>query len=323
MAIVAAFVLYKPDSNDLSSTSILKSATIASAEETANPLDQVSSADIALTVAKMSSLPESTAINSQAESHAITQATMSTSSAVAAKPQVVAGGLKSSADIQTYKVKPGDSVITLSQKFGVTSNSIRWSNNLLSDSLTPGSMILIPPVNGIIYKVQAGDTVASLAQKFSVSSEKIATFNDAEINGLKVGSNIVIPDGVKAVPVTATQISSWGGGPPIYGYNGYDYGYCTWYVANRIRVPANWGNANTWDNAAPRAGWSVNGSPKPGAIAVSNRGYYGHVAYIEDVKSINGQTMIKYSDMNGLAGFGRVGYSGWVPVGKFDSYISR
>jgi len=35
-------------------------------------------------------------------------------------------------------------------------------------------------------------------------------------------------------------------------------------------------------------------------------------------------TMIKYSDMNGLAGWGRVGQSGWVPVfSTFQNFIYR
>jgi surface antigen len=106
---------------------------------------------------------------------------------------------------------------------------------------------------------------------------------------------------------------------PIYGYNGYDYGYCTWYVANRISVPANWGNANTWDNLAPASGWTVSHAPRAGGIAQSNRGAFGHVAYVEAV-SPDG-TMIKYSDMNGIAGFNRVGYSDWVPASKFNNYI--
>jgi len=246
-----------------------------------------------------------------------------------AKPQVVTAGLKSNADIQSYKTVAGDTVLTLAQKFGVTSDSLRWSNNLLSDSLTPGSSVLVPPVNGIVYKVQVGDTVDMLAQKYSTTKDKITAFNDAEIKGLAVGTNIVIPDGIKAAPITAAQIAraaptaaalAWGGAP-IYGYNGYDYGYCTWYVANRISVPANWGDAHTWDNSAAASGWNVSNTPHPGSIAESDRGAFGHVAYVEAV-SPDG-TMIKYSDMNGLAGFGRVGYSDWTPIAHFSHYISH
>ena len=65
LVVVAAFVFYKPDSADLGTNSVLKSSTVPASDDS-NPLDQVSSADIALAVATMSSLPESTAINNQA-----------------------------------------------------------------------------------------------------------------------------------------------------------------------------------------------------------------------------------------------------------------
>ncbi len=58
------------------------------------------------------------------------------------------------------------------------------------------------------------------------------------------------------------------------------------------------GNANQWDNNAIRAGIPVNGTPKPGAIAVSNAGYYGHVMYVEQVGVVNGQQAIYVSDYN-------------------------
>jgi surface antigen len=327
LGIATAFILHTSNSTKLSSSAALKSASVAGVQ--ANPLDQVSSADIALTVARMSSLPESTAINSQAESQAVDMSRAVATDTVVSKPQIVSTQLKSKADIQTYTTVAGDTVSALAQKFGVTSDSIRWSNSLSGDSLTVGTKLTIPPVNGIVYTVQAGDTVDSLASKYNASKDKIIAFNDAEISGLKPGSQIVIPDGTKAVPVTAAQIARgssgatgfpWGGSP-IYGYNGYDYGYCTWYVANRLPVPSNWGNANTWDNLAPRSGWTVSSVPKAGAIGEIDSGYYGHVAYVEAVSDDG--TMIKYSDMNGLAGFGRVGYSGWVPASKFPHYIYR
>jgi len=44
-----------------------------------------------------------------------------------------------------------------------------------------------------------------------------------------------------------------------------------------------WGNANTWDEAARRALVKINGTPKPGAIAQTNAGRYGHVAYVSAV----------------------------------------
>jgi surface antigen len=90
-------------------------------------------------------------------------------------------------------------------------------------------------------------------------------------------------------------------------------------VHSRVSVPTNWGNANTWDNYARLSGWTVSSTPVAGAVAQTDRGGLGHVAVVEAV-SADG-TMMKYSDMNGLAGWGRVGYSGWVPISTFQHYI--
>jgi surface antigen len=294
----------------------------------ANPLDQVSSADIALTVARMNSLPETTAINNQAQSQAAELAIATSSNNVTAKPAVIATALKSSADIKDYTVLPGDTVASIAAKFGVTSESIRWSNNLSSDSVAAGTVLVIPPVNGIVYTINTGDTADSLAAKFHASKEKIIAYNDAEIKGFTVGQRIIVPDAVqgstnlRAATIGPSAASFAWGSSPMYGGNGYDYGYCTWYVANRIRVPNNWGNANTWAYYAPGSGWAVSKRPTVGSIAQTTGPGFGHVAYVEAVSDDG--TMIKYSDMNGLAGWGRVGITqNWVPASHFNNYISH
>lgn len=319
-----AVVLHNPKPESAVAPSILAQSASQTA---ANPLDEVSSADIALTVARLGQLPETTAVNNQAQSQAAEVAIAASSNNVVSKPQVVATALKSSADIKDYTVQPGDTVSSVAAKFGITSDSIRWSNSLTGEALTPGAKLVVPPVNGIVYIVKAGETADSLAARFRSSKEKIIAYNDAEIRGLTTGQRILIPDAVQAAAAVAQRptvnrgATAWGMAP-VYGYNGYDYGYCTWYVANRIPVPANWGNANTWAYYAPSAGWKVSKAPVPGSIGQNLRGYYGHVAVVEAV-SADG-TMIKYSDMNGLAGWGRAGTTAdWVPASHFTNYIHR
>lgn len=270
-------------------------------------------------------MPEATAVTNQADTVSV-EMTLTANDSLVTKPQIVATDLKSRRDIQAYLVKEGDTVTSIASKFNVTSDSIRWSNNVSGDTVTPGATLSIPPLNGIVYTVVAGDTPQSLAAKYNANADQITAFNDAEIGGLKPGTKIIIPNGQVQQPVYVSRpaSTSYGysfGSSAIYGYNGYDWGFCTWYVANRISIPSNWGNANTWDNLAPRSGWAVSSTPRQGAIAQHNNGAFGHVAYVEAV-SPDG-TMIKYSDMNGLAGFGRVGYSGWVPASKFPNYIYR
>lgn len=295
-----------------------------------NPLDEVSSADIAVTVSRLAGMPEQTAVTNQADSQDIAVTTAPVTDNVVNKPQVTSTTFKSNKDIQTYVVQAGDDISTIAAKFSVTSDSIRWSNNISGNAVSAGTKLLIPPVgySGIVYTVKAGDTIDSLASKYKADKTELITANDAEIAGVHVGEQIIIPNGQQPVAPKAASTAgvtygsfAWGTSA-VYGSNGYDYGYCTWYVATRVSVPANWGNANTWAYYAPASGWTVSSTPNgPGAIAQTSAGAEGHVAYVEAV-SADG-TMIKYSDMNGLAGWGRVGFSDWVPVSHFPHYIYR
>ena len=69
------------------------------------------------------------------------------------------------------------------------------------------------------------------------------------------------------------------------------------------------GNANQWDDNARSMGLRVDRSPEPGAIAVSNSGYYGHVMYVESVNDdgtfnisqYNASWDGRYSTRNGVS----------------------
>jgi surface antigen len=326
LVVILFFVLQRPDKTPVIAPAVLSQS--ASTKAVMNPLDQLSSSDIAVNVAHLTSVPETTAIINQADSQAAIVTSTQTSGDVVTKPQVVSTATKSKADIQSYTVKDGDTLASIAAQFGVTSDSIRWSNNMSNATVTAGSNLTIPPVNGIVYTVKSGDTTDSLATKYKANKDKIVEFNDAEINGLQIGEVIVIPDATQQIVVPAAQVSSsysgsggvaYGWGGPTYGGNAYAYGYCTWYVASRLPVPSNWGNANTWDNLAPLSGWTKSRTPKVGAIAQTDAGYAGHVGIVEAVSDDG--TQIKWSDMNGIAGWGRVGYSDWAPSDHFQWYI--
>lgn len=81
--------------------------------------------------------------------------------------------------------------------------------------------------------------------------------------------------------------------------NGYDYGYCTWYVKNRrADLPNRLGNANQWVYNARNAGFATGSTPQVGAVAQTGAGALGHVAYVEEVYS-NGTILV--SEMNYVA----------------------
>ncbi len=311
---------------DLPDSSSRVAMSIATRGETANPLDKLSSADIAVNVARMTSLEESTAVTNNADSIKVQQLVAPSDSKVVAKPAIVATSLKSSKDIVRYSVVPGDTVAKIAAKYGVTSETIRLSNGLTSNSVTVGQKLWISPINGLVYIVKRGDTPASLASRYGASKDQIIAFNDAEVNGLIPGQAIVIPNGL---PQSDGYHSAYAqgfsfGSAPVYNGNGYAYGFCTWGVANLIKIPSNWGDAYTWARSAAMSGWSVSPVPTAGSIAQRSGGYggLGHVAIVTEV-SPDGKKM-KYKDMNGIAGWGSYGTTpDWVSVSEFENYITR
>ncbi len=276
---------------------------------TVNPLDQLASASIALTVARMDNLPEATPIMNQADSETALLSVAPTNDSIVSKPQVVATDYVSNKDIKTYVVKSGDTITSIAQKFNISVNSILWSNNLSGNDITPGVKLLIPPISGIIYTVKAGDTPASLAKKYQSDENLIIAYNDAEIKGIYTGERIIIPNGTipSVVSYNNSVTASYGWGyQASYGYNGYDFGYCTWWVA-KLRadagdpLPDNLGNASTWAIRAQQFGLPVGTTPAVGAAVVtSTTADYGegHVAYVTAVHS-NGTITI--SEMNRIA----------------------
>jgi surface antigen len=329
LVLAIAFVTQSPDT----SRSATPALSARSEEAIANPLDELSSADIAVHVARATRLPESTSVTNLADSVSKQLTVAASDNIVSSKPQVIATGLPSREDISIHTVKKGETVASIATNYGITSDTVRWSNDITGE-VSPGDKLTISPVDGLVYTVLASDTIDDIASRFSADKEKLIAINDLESGGLPVGEKIIVPDGVKPDPVSSTSSSSYSayssgsslsfGNAPIYGYNGYDPGWCTWYAASRVSVPINWGNANTWDEGARRSGWTVSSVPVVGAIAQTSVGWAGHVGVVDAVKQVNGQYFIKYSDMNGLAGFGRVGYSDWVPANsRYENFIYR
>ena len=316
---VIFFVATSSNSDKPAAVAAQQSAEVAAV----SPVDRLTSFDVAANIAEAANLPEKTPITNQAQSARVAVVVSASDTSVAVKPQVVNTGLKSWRDITEYTVAAGESVSAVAQKFGVTSESIRWSNGLSGDGLNAGSKLVIPPVNSIVYTVKSGDTPQSVATAYHTNADKVAQMNDAEQTGLVVGRRIVIPDG-KIIPVvtrtytnaTSVYASSFS---PRYGANGYDWGWCTYYAAARSGAPGNWGNANTWAYYARLSGWRVSSVPTAGAIFQTPAGWAGHVGIVEEVYD-NGT--MKVSDMNGFAGFGRVGYA-VVSVGAYPNYITR
>ena len=111
-------------------------------------------------------------------------------------------------EVTTYEVQEGDSISFIASDFGVKVNTVIWANNLKSaDAISPGMILKIPPIDGVIHKVKKGDTVASIAKKYGADAANIISFNSLPKEGdLNVDSEINVPGG-KIIGSTSTGIA--------------------------------------------------------------------------------------------------------------------
>ena len=97
----------------------------------------------------------------------------------------------------TYIVQRGDTLFSISRKFGIPVNDIKIQNNLTSDILSVGQVLSIPVgsvnVNDIIiYKVLPGDSLYALARKYNTTIDDIKQLNNLTSDILKVNQELQI-----------------------------------------------------------------------------------------------------------------------------------
>jgi len=141
----------------------------------------------------------------------------------------------------TYVVEKGDTVSTIAQKFDISEDTIRWTNDLDNDNIYVGDTLKILPVTGIDYKVVKGDTVYTIAKKLDTDPQKIVDFpfNDfanPETFALVEGQRLIVPDGVKPSeqPFITRQVYI-AQGPSVFSASGF-----TWPAHGIVSQFASW-----------------------------------------------------------------------------------
>lgn len=228
-------------------------------------------------------------------------------------------------DLIRYQAHDGDTLRALASQFGLSVNTLIWSNPGAVDRLTEGEAIEIPPVDGVLVAVSAGDTVDSLARKYRVGSDAIIEFNFLRHpEAVHVGDLLMVPYGVgpeaPSAPSPDPRVITAGKRQwpvqPIYSAGVgslYPFGQCTWYVNSRR--PAPWGgNAWQWYGRAKAWGRPVGSTPRVGAIMVTwESPYWGHVAYVEQVYKDGSWLVSEMNYYSNGGGWGRVSYRHVMP----------
>lgn len=205
-----------------------------------------------------------------------------------------------SRQVQIYETKPFDTVYTVAAQYGLTPRTIRESNGLPDNALKAGWFLVIPPKDGLVLQITNPNiTLSDIADKYNADINQIVSYNglaDAE-DMVPMGEYLIVPGGklptppapAPAKPSTPTPTKPKGSSPSIpraaiSGNHKFAAGYCTDYVARHVSGITWGGNAGAWPANARAAGATVNKTPAPGSILVTNEGSVGHVAYIEKVE---------------------------------------
>lgn len=143
-----------------------------------------------------------------------------------------------------YSVQEKDTVSTIAEKFGVSTDTIIWANGLKGKNplLKIGETLKIPPVTGVVHTVRKGETVYSIAEKYKTNPQKIADwpfneFTDLETFALDAGQSLIVPDGVvetakplsTPAPVPLLKIIAEGEGQFLWPAGGSISQYYVWY----------------------------------------------------------------------------------------------
>ncbi len=107
----------------------------------------------------------------------------------------------SSDQISIYVVRKGDTLSSIAKMFNVSVNTIRWANDLSSNTISEGQTLTILPISGVRHTVKKGDTVVSIAKLYKADIEELLLYNDiSENTKLSIGDIVIVPDGELSAP---------------------------------------------------------------------------------------------------------------------------
>jgi len=97
----------------------------------------------------------------------------------------------------SYVVKRGDTLYGIANKYKTTVDEIKKLNNLDSNNLSIGQVLLLPTIeteqNTTTYTVKVGDTLYSIAREFNTTVDVLRDYNTLTSNILSIGQRLQIP----------------------------------------------------------------------------------------------------------------------------------
>ena len=94
----------------------------------------------------------------------------------------------------SYVVKKGDSLWLIANKYDTTVEKIKSTNNLKSNTLSIGQVLVIPSSSKFItYTVKKGDSLWLIANKYNTTVDNIKKLNNLSSNNLQINQKLILP----------------------------------------------------------------------------------------------------------------------------------
>ena len=94
----------------------------------------------------------------------------------------------------SYVVKKGDSLWLIANKYDTTVEKIKSTNNLKSNTLSIGQVLVIPSSSEFInYMVKKGDSLWVIANKYNTTVDNIKKLNNLSSNNLQINQKLILP----------------------------------------------------------------------------------------------------------------------------------
>ena len=109
-------------------------------------------------------------------------------------PSDKASNIEQEKNTITYTVQKGDSLYSIARKYSTTIDKIKDLNNLTTNLLSIGQVLLIPTNTNLetTYIVQKGDSLYSIAKKYNTTVDKLKQLNNLTSNLLSIGQILIV-----------------------------------------------------------------------------------------------------------------------------------
>jgi LysM repeat protein len=174
-------------------------------------------------------------------------------SSTAASETVTVEKTNYSASGTRYTVVRGDTLGSISSKFGVSMASVQSANNMSGSVVKYGQVLTIPGTASASstaretasagtgkYRVQPGDTLGSIADRHGVGVSSLMSANNISGSTIRAGQVILIPDGNYV-----SSSSSSSAGDDVISYR-VKKGDTLWKIASRHNVSV--ASIQKWNN---------------------------------------------------------------------------